>query len=167
MTIEGLLANVEELQRSFATDKVMGRVLRKQEDAIIAAQRLQLFEGKDSEGNDLRPYYSEDLQPEGWFKSKDSAMRYAMWKQTGISYPVQAQRNADAPNLYINGKFHSEMQVGFMEERVGIIPSTPYAAMIMGKYGMNKFGLQMQKWGAIMEAGKDDLIKRMKEIIYG
>ena len=167
MTVEGLLANVEELQRSMTTDKVMGRVLRKHEYAIIAAQRLQLLEGKDSDGNDMRPYYSEDLQPEGWFKSKESAMRYALWKKTGISYPVQAQRNADAPNLYINGKFHSELQVGYMGERVGIIPSTPYAAVIMGKYGMDKFGLTMGKWVEIMKASKDELIKRMKEIIYG
>lgn len=167
MTIDRLLANVEELERSLPTDKVMGRVLRRHEDEIIAAQRLQLLEGKDSDGKDMRPYYSEDLQPEGWFKTKDSAMRYAMWKQTGISYPVQAQRNPDAPNLYINGKFHSELQVGFMEERVGIIPSTPYAAVIMGKYGMDKFGLSMDKWLGLLNASKDELLKRMKEIIYG
>lgn len=167
MTIERMLENVQRLERELPTGSVMGRVLMKQEDAIIAAQRQQLFEGKDSDGNDMRPYYSEDLKPEGWFHSKDSAMRYAMWKQTGIAYPVQAQRNPDAPNLYINGKFHSELQVGFMSDSVGIIPSTPYAAGIMAKYGMDKFGLSMQKWSEIMRLGRDELLKRMKEIIYG
>lgn len=163
MTIERLLENVEELERSLPTDKVMGRVLRRHEDEIIAAQRLQLLEGKDSDGNDMRPYYTED----DYFSTREQAMKYIEWKKSGIRYPVNVSRNPDAPNLYINGKFHSELQVGFLEERVGIIPSTPYAAVIMGKYGMDKFGLTMDKWLGLLNASKDELLKRMKEIIYG
>ncbi len=166
MTIERLIRNAEELQEGMGTDAVLGDVLRQDYDSIINAQYLQLFQGKDNEGNDLRPYYSEDLKPTGYFNSRESAMRYAMWKRW-LDYPVQAQRNTDAPNLYINGRFHSELQVGFFETAVGVIPQTMYASQIVSKYGIEKFGLSRDNWNMILNNNRKKIIERMKEILYG
>ena len=166
MTLTSLLRNAELLQSAMDRGVFLQVALMDEREQIIASQREQLLEGKDSDGKDMRPYYSEDLQPQGWFKSKDSAMRYAMWKKTGISYPVQVQRNMDAPNLYINGKFHSELEVRFTSTSVGVYPATSYAAEIVDKYGMNQFGLTSERWREVLDSCKDRIIELMKQELY-
>lgn len=166
MTIDTLLRNAEMLQSAMERGIFLQAALADEREQIMASQREQLLEGKDNDGNDLRPFYSEDLKPQGWFHSKDSAMRYALWKQTGISYPVQVQRNPDAPNLYIDGKFHSELGVRVGNTSIGVFPLTPYAAEIVGKYGMNRFGLSSVRWRAILEECKGRIIELMKQELY-
>lgn len=166
MTLTTLLRNAEMLQSAMDRGIFLQVVLNDRREEIIASQREQLLEGKDSDGNDMRPYYSEDLKPNGWFHSKESAMRYALWKKTGISYPVDVQRNTDAPNLYINGKFHGEMEVRAGSTSVGVYPKTLYAATIMGKYGMNKFGLTSERWRKVLEDCKDRILQLMKQELY-
>lgn len=166
MTLTALIRNAEMLQSAMDRGIFLQVVLNDRREEIIASQREQLLEGKDSDGNDMRPYYSEDLKPNGWFHSKESAMRYAMWKKTGISYPVDVQRNTDAPNLYINGKFHGEMEVRAGSTSVGVYPKTLYAATIMGKYGMNKFGLTSERWRKVLDDCKDRIIQLMKQELY-
>lgn len=166
MTIDILLSNAELLQSAMERGVFLQVALADEQEKIMTLQREQLLEGKDNDGNDMRPYYSEDLQPEGWFKSKDSAMRYALWKQTGISYPVQVQRNPDAPNLYINGRFHSELGVKQTSKTIGVYPITPYAATIVAKYGLDKFGLSSARWREVLDGCKDRIIKMMKQELY-
>lgn len=135
---------------------------------IMDLQHVQLFEGKSSSGEDLRPYYSEDLKPTGYFHSVESAGRYADWKKNGISYPYTAQRNPDAPNLYINGKFHSEIGVQFGADTVAVVPLTPYASGIVAKYGLSAFGLMMQKWITIFtdRGAYNELMQELKNKLY-
>ena len=166
MTLTSLIRNAEMLRSAMDRGLFVQVALMDQREEIIRLQREQLFEGKDSDGNDMRPYYSEDLKPSGWFHSKESAMRYALWKKTGISYPVQVQRNDDAPNLYIDGKFHSELEVRFGSSSVGVYPATPYAADIVGKYGMEKFGLSEKRWRVVMDSCKDRILELMKQELY-
>lgn len=166
MTLTTLLRNAEMLQSAMDRGIFLQVVLNDRREEIIASQREQLLEGKGSDGNDMRPYYSEDLKPDGWFHSKESAMRYALWKKTGISYPVDVQRNTDAPNLYINGKFHGEMEVRAGSTSVGVYPKTLYAATIMGKYGMNKFGLTSERWRKVLDDCKDRILQLMKQELY-
>lgn len=166
MTLTTLIRNAEMLQSAMDRGIFLQVVLNDRREEIIASQREQLLEGKDSDGNDMRPYYSEDLKPDGWFHSKESAMRYALWKKTGISYPVDVQRNTDAPNLYINGKFHGEMEVRAGSTSVGVYPKTLYAATIMGKYGMNKFGLTSERWRKVLDDCKDRILQLMKQELY-
>jgi hypothetical protein len=61
------------------------------------------------------------------------------------------------------------MEVRFESEFLMIAPSTPYAAQIMHKYGIQRFGLNALKWQVLMtEKGvKDEIQQRMKEILYG
>lgn len=138
-------------------------------ERIVDLQREQLAEGKAADGNDLRPYYSEDLRAGGgYFKSSQSAANYAAWKET-IDNPYQAgERNADAPNLYINGKFYSELGVEFGTERARIVPLTPWAAGIVAKYGADSFGLQMRNWMRIFaEGAMGDLMNEVRRRLYG
>lgn len=166
MTLTTLLRNAEMLQSAMDRGIFLQVVLNDRREEIIASQREQLLEGKDSDGNDMRPYYSEDLKPNGWFHSKESAMRYALWKKTGISYPVNVQRNTDAPNLYINGMFHNDLEARAGSTSVGVYPKTSYAAGIMAKYGMNKFGLTSERWRKVLEDCKDRILQLMKQELY-
>ena len=166
MTLTTLIRNAEMLQSAMDRGIFLQVVLNDRREEIIASQREQLLEGKDSDGNDMRPYYSEDLKPNGWFHSKESAMRYALWKKTGISYPVDVQRNTDAPNLYINGMFHNDLEARAGSTSVGVYPKTSYAAGIMAKYGMNKFGLTSERWRKVLEDCKDRILQLMKQELY-
>lgn len=166
MTLTTLIRNAEMLQSAMDRGIFLQVVLNDRREEIIASQREQLLEGKDSDGNDMRPFYSEDLKPNGWFHSKESAMRYALWKKTGISYPVNVQRNTDAPNLYINGMFHNDLEARAGSTSVGVYPKTSYAAGIMAKYGMNKFGLTSERWRKVLDDCKDRIIQLMKQELY-
>ena len=130
---------------------------------ILDLQKRQLFEGKASNGEDIRPYYSEDLKPGGYFHSRESAGRYAAWKMNGITYPYSANRNADAPNLYINGRFHKELDVVFLPESVAVQGMTSYAQQIVAKYGLNTFGLMPVNWSEIF-ANRGALAELMQQI---
>ncbi len=164
-----LVEAAHSLKQQMDDGSLVRGVLRNHEQDIMEQQHIQLLEGKGSDGNDLRPYYTEDLQPQGYFKTQQSASNYMAWKET-LNYPYSVHRgNSNAPNLYINGRFYSEMEVRFESEFLMIVPSTPYAAQIMHKYGIQRFGLNALKWQVLMtEKGvKDEIQKRMKEILYG
>jgi hypothetical protein len=49
-----------------------------------------------------------------------------------------------------------------------IVPSTPYAAQIMHKYGIQRFGLSALKWEVMMnEKGvRDEVITEMKQVLW-
>ena len=166
MTLELLTQNVRALRDGMSA--LIGEVVQQHEQDIIEYQRIQLLEGKNSDGEDMRPYYTEDLKPDGYFNSRESAGRYAAWKES-LSYPFSASRNHNTPNLYINGRFHDELGIRFLDDGVEVVPKTMYAAGIMAKYGRNAFGLSMEKWNEVfMERGiKDEIIMSFKRRIYG
>lgn len=166
--LNDLLARVKNVNDGLTTGDAIRDVVIQHPDDILELQKIQLFEGKAANGEDMRPFYSEDLKPDGFFHSVDSAGRYATWKQSGINYPYTANRNPDAPNLYINGRFHDELGVQFLVDSVGIVPTTMYAAGIVAKYGINSFGLMFEKWMVIfVERGAyDQLLQEIKNKLY-
>ena len=167
MSIQQLLENARGLQDGMSRGGLIREALLPYEQDIVEQQRIQLLEGKGSDGKDLHPFYSEDIKPRGYFRSKDSAARYAAWKQT-LSYPYTVKRNADAPNLYITGMFHDDLNVEFGIDGLAIVPDTVYAANIMRKYGFGIFGLNAQMWGIIWNewGAKDELITEMKNVLW-
>jgi hypothetical protein len=167
MGIGQLLNNAKTLRQGLQDGALVRSVLERHGDEIIEQQRIQLLEGKAADGSDMHPFYSEDLKPKGYFHSRATAANYAAWKQT-ISYPYTVRRNHDAPNLYITGIFHNDLQVVFSSDWVGIVPDTMYAAVIMNKYGKNAFGLCPQKWDVMWnEKGcKSELITKMRETLW-
>ena len=98
----------------------------------------------------------------------ESAGRYAAWKQDGINYPYSVDRNPDAPNLYINGRFHDELGVQFNPATVGIVGTTPYSKGIVAKYGINTFGLMMANWMSIFidHGAYNELMNELKTRLY-
>ena len=166
--IEALLDRVQKAYESLQKGDTTRSVVVNHSKDILDFQKMQLLEGKASSGEDLRPYYSEDLQPNGFFKSAESASRYAAWKKT-ISYPYNVTRNEDAPNLYINGKFHGELKVSFGTHDMSIDGSTTYSRNIVDKYGLNSFGLMPKYWNKIFfENGcYEELMQTFKKQIYG
>lgn len=166
--LEDLRMRVGNVDAGLRSGGIIRDVVVRHADDILDYQKRQLFEGKASSGEDLRPYYSEDLKPTGYFHSVESAGRYAAWKLEGIRYPYSARRNPDAPNLYINGKFHDELGVRFTATAVGIVGTTPYAAAIMAKYGINSFGLMKSYWSAIFteKNGYNELMLVIKTRLY-
>lgn len=155
------------LQSQMNDGSIVRGVLREHKDDIMEQQYIQLLEGKDSDGNDLRPYYTEDLKPHGYFKSQQSASNYMAWKQS-LAYPYTVSRTPNAPNLFINGRFYDELELRFEADTVGIFPASGYAADIIGKYGLQSFGLSALKWQVMFEQKgvRKEIQQRMKDILY-
>lgn len=165
--LDDLLLKVRSLDNDLTSGGLVRSVVVRHPVEIITEQRRQLLEGKRPDGNDIRPYYSEDLKPGGYFKSRETASAYAAWKGT-ISTPHAANRNPDAPNLYINGRFHSELDVEFGDRSVGIVGLTPYARGIMDKYGNDTFGLSPQRWNAIFidYGAYDEMMREIRSRLF-
>lgn len=161
------MRNVRALDEGLRDGTIMRDVLMGHGRDIIEQQRIQLMEGRRSDGTDIRPYYSEDVKPRGYFTTKDAARRYAAWKQT-LSYPYTVQRNQDAPNLYVTGVFHDDLNVEFSTDAVAIVPDTAYAANIMSKYGRGMFGLAWDKWGIIFgeKGAAKELMDKVRHTIW-
>ena len=157
-----------QLDRQMQDGSLVRGVLRNHADDIMEQQHIQLMEGKGSDGNDLRPYYTEDVQPSGYFKTVASARNYMAWKET-LNYPYSVTRNSNDPNLYINGRFYSEMEVRFEAETLGIYPTSGFASEIMAKYGLHRFGLSALRWQVMMEEKgvKDEIQNEMRKLLYG
>jgi len=166
--LDDLRARVQSVNDGLQTGELVRSVVVRHPDDILDLQKLQLFQGLAANGEDIRPYYSEDLKPSGYFHSVESAGRYAAWKRDGINYPYSVQRNPDAPNLYINGKFHDELGVEFATDTVGIVGTTGYSKSIVAKYGINTFGLMMANWMVLfIERGAyDELMSELKSKLY-
>lgn len=165
--LEALRQKVARVQAGLTNGLFVRDMAMRHERDIMDLQQYQLLQGKSSSGADLRPFYSEDLKPYGWFKSAETAGRYAAWKQE-ISYPYEVSRNPDAPNLYITGKFHDELAVSFTMSSVEIVGATAYAKQIMAKYGTRNFGLMREKWNALFWdfGGYREVMNEVKKLLY-
>lgn len=162
-----LLNRVLTVQAGLESGSLVREILVSRRDEIIEEQRIQLLEGKGSDGEDLHPFYSEDLKSNGgYFHSVQSAGRYAAWKQD-LDYPYSVSRNPDAPNLYITGKFHDELGVDFGPDSIAVVGLTAYAQRIMAKYGVSAFGLNAEHWDTVWSnGGYDDLLESVKQILF-
>ncbi len=166
--LNDLRTRVAGVNDGLQTGELVRNVIVKHPDDILDLQKQQLFAGLASNGQDIRPYYSEDLKPSGYFHTVESARRYAAWKKDGINYPYAANRNPDAPNLYINGRFHDELGVQFAVDTVEIVGTTGYSTGIIAKYGISTFGLMMSNWMVVfVERGAyDELMNELKTRLY-
>ena len=167
--LNNLRTRVQGVNDGLQTGELVRNVVVRHSFDILELQKLQLFKGLAANGKDIRPYYSEDLKPSGYFYSVESSKRYAAWKKDGINYPYSVDRNPDAPNLYINGRFHDELGVQFNPATVGIVGTTGYSKGIIAKYGINTFGLMMANWMVIfVERGAyNELMNELRTRLYG
>lgn len=162
--VANILERVEGVAAALASGELVRRHLEPLAAAIEDMQRRQLFAGKASSGDDIHPFYSEDLKPAGYFNSRESAARYVAWKDEFVHVPVTvAGRNPDAPNLYINGRFHDELAARFTSEGVEIYATSAYSRQIVDKYGRETFGLSAESWAQLFAA--EGFVERLRTAI--
>lgn len=166
--LNDLLQRVQSINDGLEGGGIIRDVVIQYPDDILDLQKDQLFAGKRSDGQDIRPYYTEDLKSAGgYFYSVDTAKMYAAWKQT-LDYPYNVDRNPDAPNLYINGRFYDDLGVQFDAQTVAIVGTTGYSQGIIAKYGMDTFGLMWDNWNEIFinRGGYERLLEQIKLKLY-
>lgn len=109
---------------------------------VTDAVREQLYSGQDGAGNLLSPSYDDDpyFQEEGPWKGR--AADYREWKmhitppQQNFMLPIGLPPRPDnIPNLFINGKFYSEINGSMSGDVLVIDPGIGNGLDIVGKYG--------------------------------
>lgn len=122
---------LHEMQRrlkGFSIVSEMADSVEETKDEIISLNRMQLLRGLTKEGDYLSPKYSEDP----FFKSKESAQRYAAWKKK--IEPVKTDRPEDVPNLFITGVFHNEIKIDVNASEYTFSNSASFASSVEGKF---------------------------------
>ena len=74
--LNDLRTRVQSVNDGMETGELVRNVIVQHPDDILDLQKMQLFQGLAANGQDIRPYYSEDLKPSGFFHSVESAGRY-------------------------------------------------------------------------------------------
>lgn len=100
-TVGDVYANVVRLKAEMLRQASIQ--VRRQTPVLLELQRDQMYAGLNAKGQYITPYYSQDP----WFKSKESAARYAAWKarlNQRRPAPYLPPRPEDVPNLIINGR---------------------------------------------------------------
>lgn len=107
---------------------------------VVLAVTEQLYSGQDGDAQYLSPTYDEDPyfnEPGPWYQDAEG---YKEWK-FNITPPVISSmlglgpRPEDVPNLYINGKFFSEINATRKDLGLLIDPGSGDGPAIVEKYG--------------------------------
>lgn len=108
---------------------------------FVRAIREQMYSGLKGDGTLITPSYDDDPyfdEPGQWFHA---SQHYKAWKNE-ITPPAPGgmiglpPRPADTPNLFINGKFHSEISSVRNDKQIDIkVDETGDGPGIVGKYG--------------------------------
>lgn len=116
------------------------KCLEENESTVLQAVHEQLYSGLDGEERHLSPTYDDDpfFEEEGeWYhRAKD----YKAWKGS-ITPPLKGSmlglppRPYEVPNLFINGKFYSEITVFRKGDFLDIDPGMEHGPEIVAKYG--------------------------------
>lgn len=136
MALDGLMKLVEDLEK-FDAHKELVVILSVNSETIADLQRDQMLEGRGADGEFIRPYYSENP----YFKTKESAERYALWKEKITPNP---QRPRDVPNLIINGYFHDSLSAKIGDEMFEIETSASFGDDVF-RVHKNAQGLNEEK----------------------
>ena len=99
-TVGDVYANVVKLKAELLHQARL--LIQRQGNILLELQRDQMYAGLDARGQYITPRYSQD----SWFKSKESAARYAAWKASlrqRRPAPYLPPRPEDVPNLIITG----------------------------------------------------------------
>lgn len=153
MTIDDKITQVQECIDNL--DRVISYAVIQRSPEIVDAVRTQLWNGQNAKGNDITPSYLDDP----YFKTRKKAEGYARWKW---SITPNASRNFYAPNLFINGFFHSILKID--PQTVTMDVSNSFGRGILDKYGEDTFCLNPSN-NQVMENIKEELISDIKEVI--
>ena len=65
--LENLRNRVQQVNDGMRSGEIVRDVVVRHPSDILDLQKRQLFQGLAANGEDIRPYYSEDLKPGGYF----------------------------------------------------------------------------------------------------
>lgn len=127
-------AMLKRMKRVRISD-LAGQILSEKADKIADLNRKQLLQGKNNAGEPLSPKYSEDP----WFKSRESALRYAAWKKK-----LFPETPFDTPNFIITGYYHSRIKVSRFGNTARFDSDASMAASIAAKTNNSTLGLNKE-----------------------
>lgn len=138
----------EMLRRVQSIDlvNIAGDIVSQHTDELADLNRKQLMAGKNNKGELLGPKHSENP----FFKTPESAMRYAAWKKR-----ITPETPFDIPNLFINGQFHGTISFRREAELLIADSSSPIAGDIESTYNNTALGLDTDS----IETVKQDIIR--------
>jgi hypothetical protein len=107
---------------------------------VVIAVQEQIYSGQDGNGAQLNPTYDDDpyFEEEGYWFHRSAA--YKAWKKEitppcGSSLLGLPPRPENVPNLYINGKFFSEILADRRGDVLHVDPGSGNGPAIVAKYG--------------------------------
>lgn len=138
MDIEQVADIIEKIADGFEDACV--QCLSNNSGIVVLAVQEQIYSGLNSDGSYLSPTYDNDpyFNEEGYWYHR--AKDYKAWKKS-ITPPVSGSmlglppRPEDVPNLYINGKFFSEIRANMSGDELVTDPGMGDGPDIVAKYG--------------------------------
>lgn len=138
MGIEEVATIIKKIAEGF--EEACISCLENRSVTIHVAITEQLWSGQDGEGKHLYPTYDDDpfFEEEGTWHHR--AKDYKAWKYS-ITPPMTGEmlglppRPDNVPNLFINGKFYSEISVTRSGGVMVVDPGTGNGPSIVAKYG--------------------------------
>ncbi|MDE7465009.1 MAG: hypothetical protein K2M59_03920 [Muribaculaceae bacterium] len=138
MGIEEVAEIIRKISDGF--EEACIRCLDENKGIVLEAVREQLYSGFAGDGEHLAPTYDDDpfFEEEGiWYHRNED---YKAWKRT-LTPPVTgtmlglAPRADNVPNLFINGKFYSEIIAYRRSDVIVVDPGAGNGPDIVAKYG--------------------------------
>lgn len=138
MGIEEVAGIINSIAQGF--EEACIKCLEENSDVAILAVTEQMYSGLDGDGRHLSPTYDDDpfFEEKGWWYHR--AKDYKAWKY-GITPPAPGPmlglppRPDNVPNLFINGKFYSEITAYRKGDVLVIDPGVEKGPAIVAKYG--------------------------------
>lgn len=135
--LDNLLHIINGLQ-ALDTEKEIITIVDHNKERLTELQKEQMLEGRGIDGEYIRPFYSENP----YFKSRESADRYAKWKQKVTPNP---KRPLDVPNLIVTGTLlHDKLMAKVMGNVFEIEPTNAKGKEIFNEHP-NAQGLDEEK----------------------
>lgn len=128
----GTLADMNRRVQALSLTDLAAAIIAQNATELADIQRKQLMQGKNNEGDLLGPRHSENP----FFKSPESALRYARWKQK-----ITPETPFDVPNLYINGQYHGGIFIKVAGDKVTTDSKSPLAGKINNTFKGKQLGL--------------------------
>lgn len=163
-TVEEVFDIIDKIATQFEEQVVLCMVENKH--TMVMAVCEQLYSGLDGDGDHLNPNYDNDpfFKEEGeWYNRADD---YKAWKNT-ITPPMSSSmlglppRPDNVPNLFINGKFYSEIFAERKDMELNIdVNGSGDGPSIVSKWGNEILNIGIT---AIQYFNEEKLIPHLKE----
>lgn len=138
MGIEEVAGIISRISTGF--EEACMRCLEEHRDAVLDVVKEQLYSGRTGDGQYLSPTYDDDpfFEEEGFWHHR--ARDYKAWKYK-ITPPAPGAmlglepRPENVPNLFISGKFYSEITISRKDYVLYIDPGIGRGPELVAKYG--------------------------------